>query len=62
MTETKDFISTGEAIRILGFYLSPHTFRSKYLDLIPFVLTPGGHYRWSRRVVEEEAKLMKQTG
>ena len=56
------YISTGEAIRILGFYLSPHTFRDKYRDLIPWVPTPGGHYRWLKAAVEEAAALMKKTG
>ena len=55
------YISTGEAIRILGFYLSPHTFRDKYLVLIPWVRTPGGHYRWLKVAVEEQAKLMDHT-
>lgn len=58
----QDWISTGDAIRILGFYLSAHTFRTKYQGVIPSVLTPGGHYRWSRQSVEEEARLMKVTG
>lgn len=53
-----EWISTGEAIRMLGFYLSPPTFRDKYRSIIPYVLTPGGHYRWHRASVEAEAVLM----
>jgi hypothetical protein len=56
------YISTGAAIRALGFYLSPHTFRYKYRDLIPWITTPGGHYRWLKVAVEAEAAMMKHTG
>lgn len=63
MTATdQDWITTGEAIRILGFYLSAHTFRDNYQGIIPWVTTPGGHYRWDRQSVEEQARLMKGTG
>jgi len=58
----REWISTGEAMRMLGFYLSPHTFRDKYKDLIPYTLTPGGHYRWSLYAVECEAQQMKPNG
>lgn len=56
------WISTGKALKILGFYLSPHTFRTKYLDMFPWVRTPGGHYRWLRASVEEAASMMRPTG
>jgi len=55
----QEWISTGEAIRMLGFYLSPHTFRDKYQDLIPWVKTPGGHFRWLKSSVLEQAQHME---
>ena len=53
-----EWISTGEACRMLGFYLSAPTFRDKYRGIIPYVLTPGGHYRWHRASLEAIACLL----
>ncbi len=53
-----DWITTGEAVRILGFHLSTRTFRDKYRDIFPWILTPGGHFRWLRASVEAAAMTM----
>ena len=52
------FITTGDAIRILECALSDHTFRDKFKEIILYFRTPGGHYRWLRSAVEEQAARM----
>ena len=50
----QQWISTGEAIRMLGFSLSPRTFRDKYEKLMPWFKTDGGHFRWLKSAVSKE--------
>lgn len=54
----QEWISTGEACRMLGFHLSGRTFRDKYRDIFPWILTPGGHFRWLRAAIESAAASM----
>ena len=53
-----EWISTGDAVRLLGFHLSGRTFRDKYRDIFPWILTPGGHFRWLRSAVEQSISAM----
>lgn len=56
VTELQDWISTGRANQILNIGICDDTFRDKFKDSIPWMLTPGGKVRWNRQAVLELAQ------
>lgn len=56
----QEWISTGDANRILNCGVCPRTFRDKFRDCIPWKVTPGGQYRWLKSAVEELADVMPE--
>lgn len=43
-----EWVSTSQANRILSIGICDRTFREKFRESIRWVLTPGGHIRWSQ--------------
>ena len=58
----QDWISTGDATRLLNAGIGTKTFRLKFRDCIPWKLTPGGHYRWLRSAIDTLVNHMPATG
>ena len=57
-----EWISTGDANRLLNGGICGKTFRDKFRDCIPWKLTPGGHIRWLKSAVEDIADVMPKAG
>lgn len=48
---TENWVSTGDAMRMLNLGIHVKTFREKFRDFIPCRKTPGGHLRWNAAAI-----------
>ena len=64
MTEQSLYVSTKEAIEILGGGMCPQTFIRKFADILPAQqrITNQKHWRWLRAAVEEVARCSVKVG
>lgn len=57
---SRDWISTAHANRLLAIGICNRTFREKFIEVIAWKRTPGGHLRWSRIEVEVIAGMAEE--
>lgn len=50
--KNREWISTGEAVKLMGGRYSGRHFRRKFADVLPNWRVNGGDYRWLRTAVE----------